>query len=40
MARALDAVRRLYPKVVLLENPFRGVEMQHFSDTGESVDKN
>jgi hypothetical protein len=29
MARAWDAMRRLYPKVVPSENPFRGVELEH-----------
>ena len=28
-ARAWDVVRRLYPKVVPAENPFRGVEFEH-----------
>jgi hypothetical protein len=37
MARAWDAVHRLYPKVVPKENPFRGVEMWHGSDTAKAA---
>jgi hypothetical protein len=37
MARAWDAVQRLYPKVVPKDNPFRGVEMQHGSDTAKAA---
>lgn len=33
MARAWDAVHRLYPKSVPAENPFRGVEMEHSKGT-------
>ena len=33
MARVWDAVRRLYPKVVPAENPFRGVELEHGKGT-------
>ena len=32
VARAWDAVHRLYPKVVPAHNPFRGVEMEHGDD--------
>ena len=33
MARAWDAVSRLYPKVVPVQNPFRGVELDHGKGT-------
>jgi hypothetical protein len=33
MARAWDAVHRLYPKTVPEENPFRGVELEHTRNT-------
>ena len=33
MARAWDAVHRLYPKVVAAENPWRGVELEHGKGT-------
>jgi hypothetical protein len=33
MARAWDAVHRLYPKVVPHDNPFRGVELDHGKET-------
>jgi hypothetical protein len=33
MARAWDAVHRLYPKSVPEENPFRGVELEHGKGT-------
>src|SRR5262245_46344452 len=39
MARAWDAVRRLYPKVVPAENPFRGVELQHGHGTTRAASR-
>ncbi len=33
MARAWDAVQRLYPKIVPQQNPFRGVELDHGKGT-------
>lgn len=33
MARAWDAVHRLYPKTIPVENPFRGVELDHNTST-------
>ena len=33
MARAWDAVRRLFPKLVPSDNPFRGVELEHGQGT-------
>ncbi len=33
MARAWDAVQRLYPKIIPQQNPFRGVEMDHGKGT-------
>ena len=39
MARAWDAVHRLYPKVVPAHNPFRGVEMEHGDDTARPASR-
>lgn len=33
MARAWDAVQRLYPKIVPQQNPFRGIELDHGKGT-------
>ena len=33
MARAWDAVHRLYPRSIPAENPFRGVELEHGKET-------
>jgi len=33
MARAWDVVHRLYPKVVPVQNPFRGVDLEHSKGT-------
>src|SRR5262245_34238074 len=39
MARAWDAVRRLYPNVVPAENPFRGVELEHGKGTTRAASR-
>jgi hypothetical protein len=39
MARAWDAVRRLYPTVVPADNPFRGVELKHGKATTRAASR-
>ena len=39
MARAWDAVRRLYPTVVPADNPFRGVELKHGKGTTRAASR-